>query len=76
MAESYKVLSQSQAQEINNAGTGFMQVWNVTAQITTGPAKGENLTIQVPAEDHNAETVGKMIAAKVADLTAVAELGQ
>lgn len=74
-AEKYVITSQSQAQEINPAGTGFMTVWNIGYRVTTGPAAQSVGTVQVRSEDHNAETVGQLIAAKVADLTAVASLG-
>lgn len=75
MAETFKLIGQQQTSEINPGGTGFMEVWNVTAQVTSGPAKGTNFTVQVPSDEHNAETVGKMLAAKVVDLSAIAALG-
>lgn len=76
MAETYKLISQSQSNEINQAGTGFVGVWNVTARVTSGPAKDSILTIQVPESEHNAETVGKLLAAKVSDLTDIASLSK
>ena len=76
MAETFKLISQSQSNEINPAGTGFVAVWNITAKVTSGAAKDSMVTIQVPESEHNAETVGKMLAAKVADLTDRASLSK
>lgn len=75
MAESYKVLSQVQDIEINPAGTGFMDVWKISYRVTSGPASGTIATVTVPNEDHTAEGVSAAIAAKVAQLSAVAKLG-
>lgn len=75
MPDTYKVLSQVQDIEINPAGTGFMDVWKITFRVTSGPASGAIPTVIVPDEQHNAEDVGKVIAAKIAQLAAVAKLG-
>lgn len=75
MAESYKIISQSQAQEINPAGTGFMEVWNIAFQVTSGSATGMRGTIQVGNDQHNAADVKKAVEAKVADLSEIASLG-
>jgi hypothetical protein len=75
MADTYKILSQSQSQEINPSGTGFMEVWNITFSITSGPAKGNTGSVQVSAGDHNAAHVKTVIDAKVKDLSEIASLG-
>lgn len=75
MANNYTIQSQSQGVQINPAGTGFEDVWEVTYKVTSGPAKGTVATVSVPAEDHNADTVQAAIEAKIADLEGVANLG-
>lgn len=73
--ETFQILSQSQTSEINPAGTGFHEVWNVTFKVTSGPAKGTLGSLQFPDDEHTADKVGAAIAAKVAALTAIAALG-
>lgn len=75
MASDYTILSQSQTTEINPAGSGFMQVWEITYRVTAGAAKGTVGTLQVPEEDHDAEHVKAAIEAKIAQLHDVASLG-
>lgn len=75
MASEYKIVRQSQAQELSPAGTGFEQVWNITYQVTSGPARDTQGTLTVSEADHNAAYVGKAIEAKIAALSSVASLG-
>jgi hypothetical protein len=74
MAESYKILSQVQDTELNTSGTGFIQVWKVTYQVTSGPAKGTVGTVSFPEAEHTSDIVSATIADKVAQLTDVASL--
>lgn len=74
MSETYSVGTQAEDQEINAQGTRFIKVWKVPFEVTSGPATGTYGTITVPDAQHTAANVAKMIAAKVADLTAVAAL--
>lgn len=76
MASNYTIVSQSQSVQINPAGTGFEDVWEVTYKITEGPARGTVATATVPEEDHNAATVQAAIESKISDLEAVANLGK
>lgn len=75
MASNYKILSQSQTVQINPAGTGFEDVWDITYQVTSGPAKGTVATATVSADDHNADSVQAAIESKISDLEGVANLG-
>lgn len=74
MSETYSVGTQTEDQEINQQGTRFIKVWKVPFEITSGPAAGTYGTVIVPDSQHTAAVVGKMIADKVANLTAVAAL--
>lgn len=75
MASNYNIVSQSQTVQINPAGTGFEDVWEVTYKVTSGPARGTVATVTVPAEDHNADAVQSAIESKITDLEGVAKLG-
>lgn len=75
MASNYTILSQSQSVQINPAGTGFEDVWDVTYKVTSGPAKGTVATATVSAEDHTASAVKDAIESKISDLEDVANLG-
>lgn len=71
MADNYTITSQKQNVQINPAGTGFEDVWDITYKVTSGPSKGTTATVSVPEEDHNAQYVAKAIMAKIADLDAI-----
>lgn len=75
MADNYKVLTQGQTVQINPAGTGFEEVWDVTYKVVSGPAKGTVATVTLPTEDHEASAVQAAIESKIADLEAIASLG-
>lgn len=75
MAESYTLVSQVPDQEISPSGGNFESGWLLTYKITSGPATGTSGRLFVTNEQHNAATVGPMIAAKVADATEIAKLG-
>lgn len=75
MASDYAILSQKQNVQINPAGSGFENVWDITYRITAGPANGTVATVTVPDADHNANYVKNAIEAKIATLNAVANLG-
>lgn len=60
--------------QINSAGNGFSDVWEVTYEIDTGPAAGTQGLIRVPASQYNAETVAATINALVAHQHGVASL--
>ena len=72
MADTYQVISQKQNTQINPAGTGFEDVWEITYKVTSGPSKGTTATLTVPEEDHNAKYVSTAIKAKIAHLDAIA----
>lgn len=76
MNDKFQVIAQRQNVEINAQGTGFQNVWEVTYKVTDGPSKGTVGTISVPEQDHNAKYVNDAIAAKVAQLDAIAALGK
>lgn len=75
MADTYTITSQAPDMELNNAGTGFINGWKVTYKVTSGPATGTVGSVFVSDDDHNAKTVSSQIAAKIADLGEIAQLG-
>lgn len=75
MASDYRVLSQSQTVQINPAGTGFEDVWEITYKVIDGPARGTVATVSVPAEDHNADAVKAAIETQISNAHAIANLG-
>ena len=74
MADTWRVLSQKPGTEISPSGTGFQEVWNITYQVTDGPAKGTIGSLSVPEEDHNAAFIASAINDKVAALNEIASL--
>lgn len=74
MSETYTVGTQTEDMDINPQGTKFIKIWKVPFEITSGPASGTYGTVIVPDTQHTAEVVAKMIAQKVAALTAIASL--
>ena len=72
----YAVTSQSQSTEISPAGNGFINVWNITYKVTSGPATGTLGTVQVSEDQHNASDVKAAIEAKIAALSDIASLGK
>ena len=60
--------------QINSAGNGFSDVWEVTYEIDTGPAAGTQGLIRVPAAQYNAETVKATINALVNHQHSIASL--
>lgn len=75
MASNYQILSQSPSIQINPAGTGFENVWEITYRVTDGPAKGTVAVATVSNDDHNASAVQAVIESKISDLEGVANLG-
>jgi hypothetical protein len=51
--------------QISAAGNGFVDVWEVSYEIDSGPAKGTTGIVRVPASQYNAETVKATINAQV-----------
>lgn len=75
MAQDYKILGQKQVMNLNPAGTGFSNDWEVTYQVTNGAAKGTVSTVTIPASDHNADYVDGAIREQMDNLHGVASLG-
>lgn len=75
MADTYKILSQKPASTINPAGTGFMEVWEITYKVTSGPASGTVATVQVPDDEHDVAHVKDAIETKIEALGQIAQLG-
>lgn len=75
MAQEYKVIGQRQVMNINPAGTGFNNDWEVTYTVTSGPAKGSTSTVTIPASDHNADYVDGAIREQMDNLHGIASLG-
>lgn len=73
----WRIIPQGQrlTTELSPAGGGFHDVWEVTYEVTSGPAKGTFGTVKIPAESYSAEAVKEAIEAVVGHLHNVAELG-
>lgn len=75
MAQDYKVLGQKQVMNLNPAGTGFSNDWEITYQVTDGPSKNTVSTVTVQASDHNDTYVDRAIREQIDRLHGVASLG-
>ena len=60
--------------QINQTGTGFSDVWEVTYMIDSGPAAGTQGQVNIPASQYNAETVKATINALVSHQHNIASL--
>jgi hypothetical protein len=60
--------------EISPTGAGFQRVWQTHYEVTDGPAKGVTGYVRVPADQYNAENVGKAISTAVAHHQSVMSL--
>lgn len=76
MAQDYKILGQKPVMNINPAGTGFSNDWEITYQVMSGPSKATVSTVTVPQSDHNAEYVDTAIREQIDRLHGVASLGE
>lgn len=75
MAQDYKVLGQRPVMNLDPAGHGFTNDWEVTYRVTDGPAKGATATVTIPSGDHNATYVDQAIREQMGNLHDVASLG-
>lgn len=75
MAQEFRVLGQRPVMNLNPMGTGFSNDWEVTYEITSGPAKGTRATVTVPQTDFNADYVDGAIREQMSHLHNVASLG-
>lgn len=74
MADTWQIVSQRQTERLNPAGIGFESVWEISYQITAGPAQGTVGTITVPVAMYSAEYVSELISNAVATVHDVASL--
>jgi hypothetical protein len=76
MAEMWRIVPQGQrlSTELSPAGAGFRDVWEVTYEVTDGPAKGTVGMVKIPADVYSADAVHEAVAAAVAHLHDVAGL--
>lgn len=76
MADMWHIVPQGQRQsvQLNPAGTGFHNVWEITYQIDSGPAQGTTGMVQVPTEFYTADYVKQAIDAAVEQIDKVAGL--
>ena len=54
-----------QSTKLSNSGTGFLDVWEVPYEITSGAATGVHGVVSVPASMYNAVNVARVIQAAV-----------
>lgn len=76
MADMWQIDSSGirQSTILSNAGTGFVNVWEVPYVITSGPATGVSGTVSVPEGLYNADNVRQAVQAAVDAHTSVAGL--
>lgn len=74
MADKWRVISQSLQNDLSDSGVGFVPVWQVTYEVTSGPATGTRGKVNVPAAQFNADTVKSAVDAAVYHLDQVAGL--
>lgn len=76
MADSWAIVPQGQRQttELAANGTGFVNVWEITFRVTSGPATGTTGVYRIPADLYNATNVAAGIQAQVDALNEVAGL--
>jgi hypothetical protein len=74
MAVGFKILNQHPNVELAPGTNVFRNVWEISYEVTDGPAKGTHATVTVTDSDHNAEYVSKVIQDKIAHLHAIASL--
>lgn len=76
MADMWRVTEggQSKRTELAPTGNTFRDVWEITYEITAGPAAGVSGTVRIPVAQYTVDTVRDTIQAEVERITAVAEL--
>lgn len=76
MADMWAIVPQGQrlSTELSPSGAGFRDVWEVTYEVTSGPATGTVGIVKIPAEAYNAEAVQEAVTAAVEHLHNVAGL--
>lgn len=60
--------------QINPSGSGFEDVWEVSYAIDSGPGRGTQGLVRIPASQYNAETVKATINALVSHQHNIAAL--
>lgn len=65
---------QRQTTQLTQAGTGFMDVWEVQYMIDSGPAAGTTGLVRVPASQYNPEVVKAAIDQQTSIIHGVASL--
>jgi hypothetical protein len=60
--------------QLTNAGNGFRDVWEVTYEVTSGPAMGTTGLVRIPVAQYSPSVVKAAIDAQVSSLHDVAGL--
>jgi hypothetical protein len=76
MADTYRITYQTEEPDLDKTGRRFVNVWHVSYEVTSGPARGTIGTIKVQNEDHTPEYIDMAIRAKIAALHGIASLGE
>lgn len=71
----YEITSQAPTTELDASGRGFVNVWEISYKVTSGPARGTIGRITVQNSDHNAAYVDRTIREKISALHEIASLG-
>lgn len=74
MADMWHVTGQRQNTQLNPAGNGFQDVWEVSYMVDSGPATGTTGKVTVPQPQYTPENVAGMIDAQVEAHDRVASL--
>jgi len=59
---------------LTNSGTGFIDVWEVTYMVDSGPATGTTGMVRIPVSQLNAEVVKAAVNAQVLHMHDIASL--
>lgn len=75
MADTYRIESQREVPDLNRSGR-FVDVHEITYEVTNGPAKGAVGMVKVQQEDYNDKYVDAAIRAQISTKHSIANLGE
>lgn len=76
MADTYRITDQHETPDLDASGRRFVKVWEVSYEVTSGPAKGTVGMVTVQPADHTKAYVDQAIRAKISTLHGIAGLGE
>lgn len=75
MADTYRIEEQREVPDLNRSGR-FVNVHEITYEVTNGPAKGSIGMVKVQQEDYNDKYVDAAIRAQISAKHSIAGLGE